>query len=252
MGFVVAGDNKHLLVRGIGPTLTSFGIVNVLADPLLTLFAANNAIATNDNWQFDSNGLAQGALIQAADAQVGAFALPNGSLDSALLFTVNNGAHTTGLLRPNSTTGVALTEIYDMDTVLGPRLINVSARMNVTLGEGTLIAGFVIAGNAPKTVLIRGVGPTLSVFGVGSVLADPQISLVSGNTQIAYDDNWETGTSTAAQISTAAAQVGAFALPSGSKDAALLITLQPGSYTVVVTGVGNTTGVALVEVYDVL
>jgi hypothetical protein len=101
-------------------------------------------------------------------------------------------------------------------------------------------------------VLIRGVGPTLSVFGVGGVLADPQISVVSGNTQIASNDNWETGTSTAAQIIAASAQVGAFALPTGSKDASLLITLQPGSYTVVLTGVGNTSGVALVEIYDVL
>ena len=252
MGFVVAGDNKHLLLRGIGPTLAAFGIVNFLADPLLTLYDGPGAAATNDDWQTNSNGQAQGPSIQAAATQVGAFTLPNGSKDSALLFTVNHGAHTSGLLRPNSTTGVALTEIYDLDTVSGARLINVSARMNVTAGEGTLIAGLVIAGNAPKTVLIRGVGPTLSVFGVGGVLADPQISVVSGSTQIASNDNWETGTSTAAQIIAAAAQVGAFALPAGSKDAALLITLQPGAYTVVVTGVGNTTGVALVEVYDIL
>jgi hypothetical protein len=207
-------------------------------------------IATNDNWQTDSSGLDQTALMVATFAQVGAFALQNGSKDSALLFTVNNGAHTTSLLRPNSTTGVALTEIYDIDTVLGARLIAVSARMNVTLGEGTLIAGFTIAGNAPKTLLIRGVGPGLTAFGVSGVLADPQIAVFSGSTQIASNDNWETGTSTAAQISAASAQVGEFPLSPGSKDAALLVTLQPGTYTVVVTGVGNTTGVALVEVYD--
>ena len=124
--------------------------------------------------------------------------------------------------------------------------------MNVTAGEGTLIAGLVISGNAPKTVLIRGVGPTLSVFGVTGLLADPQIAVFSGNTQMTSNDNWETGTSTAAQIIAASAQVGAFALPAGSKDAALLITLQPGAYSVVVTGVGNTSGVALVEVYDTL
>jgi hypothetical protein len=154
------------------------------------------------------------------------------------------------MLRPNSTTGVALTEIYDIDTVPGARLTAVAARMNVTLGEGTLIAGFTIAGNAPKTMLIRGVGPTLATFGVTGVLADPQIAVFSGSTQVASNDNWETGASTAAQISAASAQVGEFPLPAGSKDAALLVTLPPGSYTVVVTGVGNTTGVALVEVYD--
>jgi len=251
VGFAVSGDNKNLLVRAIGPGLAAYGIVNFLADPMLTLYGANNAvIATNDNWQIDSSGHDQTTLIAATAAQVGAFALQNGSKDSALLFTVSNGAHTTSLLRPNSTTGVALTEIYDLDTVPGARLTAVSARMNVTLGEGALIAGFSIAGNAPKTMLIRGVGPGLSAFGVTGVLADPQIAVFSGSTQVASNDNWETGNSTAAQISAASAQVGEFPLSPGSKDAALLITLQPGSYTVIVTGVGNTTGVALVEVYD--
>jgi hypothetical protein len=251
VGFAVSGDNKNLLVRAIGPGLAAYGIVNFLADPMLTLYGANNAvIATNDNWQIDSSGHDQTTLIAATAAQVGAFALQNGSKDSALLFTVSNGAHTTSLLRPNSTTGVALTEIYDIDTIPGARLTAVSARMNVTLGEGALIAGFSIAGNAPKTMLIRGVGPGLSAFGVSGILADPQIAVFLGSTQVASNDNWETGTSTAAQISAASAQVGEFPLSPGSKDAALLITLQPGSYTVVVTGVGNTTGVALVEVYD--
>ncbi len=250
MGFVVAGDNKHVLVRGVGPSLATFGVVNVLADPLLTLFGATSALAANDNWQFDSSGGAQGAAIQAASAQVGAFALAVGSKDSALLFTLNHGAHTTGLVRPNGTTGVALTEIYDTDSGPDSRLINVSARMNVTAGEGALIAGLVIAGNAPKTVLIRGVGPALALFGVTGVLADPQVSVVSGATQLASNDNWAAGATTAEQLIAASAQVGAFALPAGSKDAALLITLQPGAYTVVLTGVGNTAGLALIEVYD--
>ncbi|MCX6951220.1 MAG: hypothetical protein NTV51_03410, partial [Verrucomicrobia bacterium] len=112
------------------------------------------------------------------------------------------------------------------------------------------IAGLVIVGNAPKTLLIRGVGPTLTVFGVGSVLADPAIAVFAGGTQIASNDNWGTGTNTAAQLVLAAAQSGAFALQAGSRDAALLITLQPGTYTVQVSGVANTEGVALIEVYD--
>ena len=99
-------------------------------------------------------------------------------------------------------------------------------------------------------MLIRGIGPTLSVFSVTGVLADPQISIVSGNSQVAANDNWEVGANTAG-IASAAAQVGAFPLPAGSKDAAVLVTLQPGAYSVVLTGVGNTSGTALVEVYDV-
>jgi hypothetical protein len=156
------------------------------------------------------------------------------------------------MVRSNSTTGIALTEIYDTDVLLGARLINVSARMNVTAGEGMLIAGFVIAGNAPKTVLIRGVGPTLATFGVTGLLADPQITVFSGSSAIASNDNWDTGASTAAQINATSTQVGAFALPAGSRDAAVILTLQPGSYTVQVTGVANTMGVALIEIYDTL
>lgn len=252
MGFVVAGNGKNVLVRGIGPGLAVYGVTNFLADPMLTLFDANGAaIATNDNWETNSAGQADGALLAATAARVGAFPLASGSKDAALLATFDNGAHTTSMVRPNGTTGVALTEIYDTDTSTAARLINVSARMNVTSGEGTLIAGFVISGNIPKTVLIRGIGPTLGVFGVHGFLADPQITLVSGLSEVASNDNWGTNpSSTPSDIQDAEAKVGAFPLPAGSKDAVLLVTLQPGVYTVEVTGVGNTTGVALVEVYD--
>ena len=122
--------------------------------------------------------------------------------------------------------------------------------MNVTGGDGVLIAGFVIGGNASKTVLVRGIGPSLSQFGIAGVMPDPQIAVFSGATQIASNSGWETGTSTRGQIAATSAQVGAFPLPSGSKDAALLITLPPDNYTVEVTSLSNTIGVALVEVYD--
>ncbi len=251
MGFVVSGDNKNLLVRGIGPGLAPFGVTTPLLDPVLTLFGPNGvAMAGNDDWQTPGLGEASGTLIAATAARVGAFALPNGSKDSALIAVFNNGAHTTSMIRSNSGTGVALTEIYDVDTTTASRLVNVSARMNVVPGEGTLIAGLVIAGNTPKTVLIRGVGPTLSAFAVAGVLADPKLTVYSGRTEIASNDNWETGTISAAQLVAASLRVGAFALNNGSKDAALIITLQPGNYTVHLTGVADTTGVALVEVYD--
>ncbi|MEO5960559.1 MAG: Ig domain-containing protein [Opitutaceae bacterium] len=246
VGFVVAGNNKNLLVRGIGPTLASFGVVNFMTDPMLTLSNASGVIASNDDWQIASDG----PLLAATAARVGAFALPNGSKDSALLATFSDGAHSTTMVRASGTTGVALTEIFDTDLTATSRLINVSARMNVAAGEGALIAGFIIAGNAPKTVLIRGVGPSLAAYGVAGVLADPQIALFSNTTQIASNDNWEVGASTPAQITTASAGVGAFAFAGGSKDAALMITLQPGGYSVLVTGVGNATGVALIEIYD--
>ncbi|MDB6126777.1 MAG: Endoglucanase [Verrucomicrobia bacterium] len=257
MGFVVSGDGKNLLVRGIGPALTAYGIVNALADPMLTLYGSNGPSAVNDDWQTPMANqpvgapvAASGVEIAATAARVGAFPLPAGSKDSSLLIVVNDGVHSTGLLRPNSTSGVALTEIYDTDGVTSSRLVNVSARMNVSVGEGSLIAGLVIAGNAPKTLLIRGAGPTLTAFGVSGALADPTIAVYSGASLIASNDNWEVGVSSSAQITSASVQIGAFPLQAGGKDAALLVTLQPGSYSVVVSGVGGTTGVALIEVYD--
>jgi hypothetical protein len=253
VGFVVSGDGKNLLVRGIGPALTAFGITNFLADPTLTLYGANGGVVDqNDNWQVTQGGLNDGALIAATAATVGAFPLGNGSKDASLLETVSNGVHTTGLLTPNSTTGVGLIEIYDVGGNPFSSLINVSARMNVTPGDGVLIAGLVIGGTGPKNVLIRGVGPSLSQFGVPGVLADPKITLYSGSTLIDSNVQWESGTgfSAAAQITSAEAHVGAFPLPHGSNDSAMLITLLPGAYTVQVTSLSNSTGVALVEVYD--
>jgi PKD repeat protein len=251
VGFGVSGDGKNLLVRGIGPALAEFGITNFLAAPTLTLYDSTGAVEESDSgWEVDSSGVNDGAEIAATAASVGAFALPANSLDSALLVTVDSGIHTTGLLTSNGAPGVGLIEIYDVGGNPYASLTNVSARMEVTSGDGVLIAGFVIAGDAPKTVLIRGIGPTLSAFGVTGVLADPQIAVFSGGVQIASNAGWGTGTDSASQLSTVFAEVGAFALPSGSKDSALVLTLQPGTYTVVVSSVSNSTGVALVEVYD--
>ncbi|MGA7726275.1 MAG: putative Ig domain-containing protein [Opitutaceae bacterium] len=253
VGFVVLGDAKNLLIRGIGPDLASFGVTDFLAAPILTLFdASGGVLATDSGWGVNSSGQNDAALISSTAASVGAFSLPSGSLDSALLVTVNNGAHTTGLLTTNGAAGVGLIEIYDTGGNPNASLVNVSARMNVTAGSGVLIAGLVIGGSESKTVLIRGIGPTLSEFGVSGVLADPQITVFSGSTQIASNANWNNGTgaSSAAQLVSTSAEVGAFPLASGSRDAALIVTLQPGPYTVQVTSVSGATGVALIEVYD--
>jgi len=251
VGFVVTGDGKDLLIRGIGPGLVNFGISNFLADPILTLFNADGSVEATDNgWQVNSSGQNDGALIAATAAEAGAFPLADGSMDSALLATVDNGVHTTGLLTTNGVAGVGLIEIYDTGGNPHSRLTNVSARMNVTAGSGTLIAGFVIAGTAPRTLLIRGVGPSLTQFGVTGVLADPQIGVFSGSTEIDSNAGWGTGSSTPAQITNASVLVGAFPLAAGSSDSALLLTLPPGAYTVAVSSVSGGVGVALIEVYD--
>lgn len=144
-------------------------------------------------------------------------------------------------------------EAYDATTTTtSARLVNMSARTQVGAGAAILIAGFVITGDALKPVLLRAVGPSLAQFGVTGVLADPQLALFrQGSTAaIQQNDNWLSAANVA-QIGLASAQVGAFTLPANSRDSAMLVTLEPGSYTAQVSGVANTTGVALVEIYEV-
>ena len=249
LGFVVSGGNKTLLVRGVGPDLISFGVANPLADVDLTLYGGSTAIAFNNGWQTGASADA----ITGLEAQVGAFPLPGGSLDSALIAVVNTGAYTAQIVGANNATGNALAEVYDADSNPAARLVNASARMQVNPGGNSLnpvIIGFVISGGAPETVLIRGVGPGLAAFGVTGVLPDPQVTLFLGSTQIARNDNWERNNNIS-QIAATFVQVGAFPLVDGSLDAALVTTLQPGSYTVEISGVSNDSGVALLEVYDV-
>lgn len=129
-------------------------------------------------------------------------------------------------------------------------LANISTRGIVTPGSGALIAGIVIGGTTPKPILVRAIGPGLSDFGVGGALLDPSLRIVdSALRTVAENDDWDAGGNISA-IEAAAKRLGAFALRRGTRDSAILTTLQPGSYTAVVTGVGDLTGISLVEAYD--
>jgi inosine/xanthosine triphosphate pyrophosphatase family protein len=248
VGFVIsgpAGSTEQVLIRGDGPSIDSFGVTGVLEDPVLTLFdSGGNQIATNTGWSSGSNA----SQIAAAGASVGAFALVAGELDSALLLNLAPGAYTAQVSGLNGTSGIALAEVYQVGTS-NANLINISTRAFVGTNAAVEIAGLVVQGAQPVTVLVRAVGPTLAQFSVGGVLAQPTLSVIdaSGNT-VATNTGWSTN-SNAAAIATEAAAVGAFSLPSGSADCALLLTLQPGNYTAIVSGVGGTSGIALVEAY---
>lgn len=244
-GFAVSGGLKTLLVRGVGPTLAKFNVSGPLADPRLTVYSGTSVAASNDNWGTASNA----AGIGTASAANGAFELPSGSRDAALLSLVNEASFTAQVGGTGS--GIALVEIYDADGAgATARLVNVSARTQVGTGDDILIAGFVIQGNAPKTVLIRGIGPALVPLGVAGALSDPQLSLYAGTSLISSNDDWSDSTN-ASSIATAASRVGAFPLTSGSLDAALLVTVPPGSYTAQLSGFMDSTGVAIVEIYEV-
>lgn len=243
VGFVLSPTpGKRLLIRGIGPTLASFGVPGVLADPVLSLFSGSTLHSTNDDWGQAANA----AQIVTTSRDLSAFALANGSRDAVLLPTLTGGLYSVQVVGKGSATGVGMIEIYDADAKVGGRLINVSARSRVGTGDDILIAGFIVSGSEPLWVLIRGIGPTLSGFGVTGALADPQLALYSGSALVRQNDNW----SNASDVTAASSLAGAFPLPANSKDSALVLALNPGAYTAQVSGVNSTTGVALVEVYE--
>ncbi len=245
VGFVLNGTgSKQLLIRAIGPTLSTFGVGGVLGEPQLTVFDSTQAAVASDvAW-------GGGAALVSDFLSVGAFALPAASVDSALFLTLPAGSlHTAQISGVGGATGVALAELYDADAGDPPaRLINVSARALSGTGSAVLTAGFVIGGSGSDTVLIRGIGPSLTQFGVGGALSATQVTLFdSTGTAIATNAGWGGGGALVAAFS----QVGAFALLANSADSALLVTLPSGLYTVQVAGTNNSTGIALVEVYEV-
>lgn len=244
-GFVISGEeSKPVLIRAVGPTLGAapFNVPGVLAAPRLELFRDQTSLAV-------STGIAGNrAVIDAASAQAGAFALGAAGTDAALVTTLAPGAYTAHVSGANDTAGVALVEVYDLSAVNpGQKLLNIATRAAAGINENTLIAGFVVPPGATKRVLVRGVGPGLTPFGVTGVLAQPVLALLNGGTTVAQNTNYTTS-SDVALITTASAQVGAFGLT--NNDSALIATLAPGNYTAQVTGVGGGSGIALIEVYE--
>jgi hypothetical protein len=163
---------------------------------------------------------------------------------------VNSGGYSVRITASGAgTSGVALAEVYDADSSASTvRLGNVSTLGFVGTAENALTPGFVISGTAPKRLLIRAVGPGLATFGLGSLLADPEFSVFPASSSVAVATSNDWGGN--AELRAAFTGAGAFALADTSRDAAVLVTLPPGGYTVVTSGVGNTTGTALVEIYD--
>lgn len=243
VAFTIGGTgSKQMLLRGVGPALTAFGVGGVVTDPELRLFnGASVAISSNDNWDSSGN------LATMADA-VGAFRLTAGSRDAVLFPNLAVGSYSMHLVA-NSGPGIALVEGYDADTdTPTAQISNISTRSLAGTGASVLTIGFAITGDSAKTILIRAVGPTLGIFGVGGTLANPQLRLFSSrNNELGYNDDWFT----AAGWNAAYTNVGAFSLGTTStRDAALVVRLSPGSYTAQASGVGGTSGVALIEVYD--
>jgi hypothetical protein len=254
IGPLGAAGSQPVLIRASGPAISvvPFSVPGTLADPQLQLFSSSDAVLdTNDGW-------GGSAAIAATAAAVGAFTwdVPT-SHDAALDLSLATGTYTAQVAGQSGDTGDSLLEIYDATpagtyTTSLPRLINLSARVDVGTGANVLFAGFVIGGNSALTVLVRASGPAIAAapFNVPGTLPDPQLTLQNQSTGAVYASNISWGGNS--EIAATAADVGAFSWSAPtSHDSALLITLPPGNYTAAAAGSSGDTGVALVEVYEV-
>lgn len=240
-GFIVQGtEAATVILRAIAFSLTADGIGNALYDPTITVYDSNQQqVAFNDDWAFTG-----------ADAQtIGSYQLdPPNSRESALYLTLQPGAYTAVMqsfsnAQQTATTGVGLFELYDLHTT-GGRAGNISTRGQVLAGDNLLIGGFIIGGSDPKTVIARAIGPSLGGAGVANALANPTMDLRNSDGVLVQSNNdWEQGPDATTIRDDGLA-------PTNPKESALLATLAPGGYTVIVSGVNGGTGVALVEVYD--
>ena len=235
---IVTGTaDKKVIIRAIGPTLTDFGVPGALPDPTLELFQGNVSIASNDDW---------GSSPQQAEIAASGFA-PGKDAESAIIWTLTPGQNYTAIVRgKNGQSGVGVVEAFDLDQAAPSKLGNISTRGFVDLDDNVMIAGLIVSpSNGPSLkVLVRALGPTLGDFGVQGVLADPTLDLVNASgTVIRSNDDWK--------ISQRAEIENANLAPKYDQEAALVETLTPGAYTAIVRGSGRTTGVGLVEVYNI-
>lgn len=243
-----AGSGTPVLLRAIGPSLAGFGLTDTLPDPALEFLSGSVPVARNDNWNGD-------ATLSAIARQVGAFALAGAQSNDAALHLpiLSAGTYAMVVSDARGAGGTVLAEVYDaaplhIPVASRPRFTNLSARTRVGQGNEILVAGFVIAGQTARTLLIRGVGPALSPLGVPEALPDPQVQLFAATQLIQTNDHWS-DSGRQSTLERAFARAGAFGLPAGSNDAALVITLAPGSYTAQVNSISGATGNALIELY---
>ena len=216
-------------------------MAGALADPTLELHnSAGALLGQNDNWQTTQIGgvitTNQVAAITASGAP------PTKAKESAILATLPPGAYTAVVRGFNGSSGIGLTEVYDLDPASSANLVNISTRGSVQIGDEVLIGGFIVGAGDSSGVLVRGLGPSLASAGVIGFLADPVLELRDSNgTLIRANDDWQGSQKTEIEATGAA--------PTNPKEAAVLALLPPGDYTATVSGKNGTTGVGLVEVY---
>ena len=238
-GFIITGTGpKHVLLRAIGPSLTASGVPNVLADPVLELHGPGGFVTvTNDNWRDDP---VQEALIIASGIP------PSNDLESAIDATLVPGNYTAIVSGKNNTSGVGLVEVYDFSQAVPAKLANISTRAFVSTGSDIVIAGFILGGNSGNDrIAVRGIGPSLTASGVPNALADPVLELRDGNgTLLVSNNDWHDNPVQASELIAAGLAL------TNDLESGIATTLPPGTYTALLAGLSDGTGVGLVEVYD--
>ena len=230
-GFIITGHtSKKVLIRGLGPELAAQGVPGALLDPTLELHKPDGSVISNDNWMDNQKTAIQATTIP-----------PTEAAEPAIVATLAPGAYTAILAGKNQTTGVGLVEVYDLDQAGDSSLADISTRGFIETGANVLIGGIIVRGDAPATILLRAIGPSLTDLGVAGALADPVLELHDANGNVTTNDNWRQNQEAAITATTLA--------PTNHKESAILATLTPGNYTAVVRGVGQETGVALIEAY---
>jgi hypothetical protein len=240
-GFIITGTvPKTVLLRAIGPSLTRYGITDVLADPVLELHGPGAfATITNNNWR-DT----QEAEIQATGIP------PTNDLESAILVTLAPGSYTAIVRGNGGTSGVGLIEVYDLAQNVDAKLANLSTRAFVSTGDNIVIAGFLLSESgdgALDRIVVRGIGPSLSPnpFPASAVLADPTLELRDTNgVLILANNDWQDNPVQAAEL------IAAGLAPTNNLESGIAVTLSPGLYTALLAGRDFGTGIGVVEVYD--
>jgi hypothetical protein len=241
-GFIINGNaDKPVVLRGLGPSLAGAGVPpnEVLLDPVLKLYRSDGSLMTqNDNWRDDP---LTRALIEGTQYQ------PTNDRESVIVATLPSGAYTAVVTGTGQSGGIGLMEIYDSSQAAASELANISTRGFVQSENGVMIGGFILGRNPGNIrVAVRGVGPSLSQFGLGNLLADPVLELHDGNGAILVsNDNWQDNPASAAEL---AAHGLALQHPNES---GLFESLPPGAFTAVLAGKNSGSGIGLVEIYNV-
>jgi hypothetical protein len=234
-GFIVTGTApKPMVLRALGPSLSGFGLSDVLSDPVLSVYdSSGNLVGTNDNWQSDVNH----SVVEANGLA------PANPLEAAQVRTLAPGAYTVIVTGKDATPGIGLVEVYDIRPLVNATFVNMSTRGSVGTGDNVLISGFIIGDVDSSTVVVRALGPSLGAYGVSGVLSDPTLTIYdSSGSVIASNDNWQDDTNKIYVQKNGLA-------PANASESALVLHLPAGAYTAVVRGANGGTGIGLAEVY---